>query len=383
MGKKPNNPNQKNQTHNENQAATPQTNSPLKNVVKWRRAEGGCGVPLGSREGSRSPKRPAGGGKAPAAPLRPARSRRAAPAPPPRVSPQRPRRHFALRAARRPQRALWRRGGAHKRRRRRYRPRVPVCAGICQTDRPAVLARGMLALSAARRLLRPPGDLLPPPGLACMWAAGARGYCAAGAGPPNPVVYLDVGVDNQPLGRVVLEVGAAGSSPGAGARGTVLGELRAVGRPGMAAGERQGQGRPAGEGGGAAVRGDQRRLSGPRGRRSHRRCGRERGPGKGRPSPGCRSRCPAALGAPLPGREGAEVAPAQVRGEQGRRRAGAGHLPAVYRDSARLFLQPVTGAIPAGRVCGARGGCGPRGGCWAVPWQRASADRDFEPWCES
>ncbi|XP_074686629.1 peptidyl-prolyl cis-trans isomerase F, mitochondrial isoform X1 [Strix aluco] len=67
----------------------------------------------------------------------------------------------------------------------------------------------MLALSAARRLLRPPGDLLPPPGLARLRAAGARGYCAAGAGPPNPVVYLDVGADNQPLGRVVLEVGAA------------------------------------------------------------------------------------------------------------------------------------------------------------------------------
>ncbi|NXV82791.1 PPIF isomerase, partial [Atlantisia rogersi] len=61
------------------------------------------------------------------------------------------------------------------------------------------------ALSAARRLLRPPGDLLPPPGLACMWAAGARGCSGAGAGPPNPVVYLDVGADNQPLGRVVLE----------------------------------------------------------------------------------------------------------------------------------------------------------------------------------
>ncbi|XP_075573400.1 peptidyl-prolyl cis-trans isomerase F, mitochondrial [Pelecanus crispus] len=66
----------------------------------------------------------------------------------------------------------------------------------------------MLALSAARRLLRPPGDLLPPPGLACMWAAGARAYCAAGAVPPNPLVYLDVGVDNQPLGRVVLELKA-------------------------------------------------------------------------------------------------------------------------------------------------------------------------------
>ncbi|KAK4821556.1 hypothetical protein QYF61_022216 [Mycteria americana] len=68
----------------------------------------------------------------------------------------------------------------------------------------------MLALSAARRLLRAPGDLLPPPGLAYMWAAGARGCSGAGAGPPNPVVYLDVGADNQPLGRVVLEVGAPG-----------------------------------------------------------------------------------------------------------------------------------------------------------------------------
>ncbi|KAM3666800.1 peptidyl-prolyl cis-trans isomerase F, mitochondrial [Ammospiza nelsoni] len=66
----------------------------------------------------------------------------------------------------------------------------------------------MLALSAARRLLRPPGDLLPPPGLACMWAAGTRGCSGAGAGSANPVVYLDVGADNQPLGRVVLELKA-------------------------------------------------------------------------------------------------------------------------------------------------------------------------------
>ncbi|KAM6130246.1 peptidyl-prolyl cis-trans isomerase F, mitochondrial [Phoenicopterus ruber ruber] len=66
----------------------------------------------------------------------------------------------------------------------------------------------MLALSAARRLLRPPGDLLPPPGLACMWATGARGCSAAGSSSPNPVVYLDVGADNQPLGRVVLELKA-------------------------------------------------------------------------------------------------------------------------------------------------------------------------------
>ncbi|NXT83335.1 PPIF isomerase, partial [Zapornia atra] len=64
------------------------------------------------------------------------------------------------------------------------------------------------ALSAACRLLRPPGDLLPPPGLALMWAAGARGCSGAGAGLPNPVVYLDVGADNQPLGRVVLELKA-------------------------------------------------------------------------------------------------------------------------------------------------------------------------------
>ncbi|NWS53911.1 PPIF isomerase, partial [Chunga burmeisteri] len=61
------------------------------------------------------------------------------------------------------------------------------------------------ALSAARRLLRPPGDLLSPLGLACMRAAGARRCCGSGAGPSNPVVYLDVGADNQPLGRVVLE----------------------------------------------------------------------------------------------------------------------------------------------------------------------------------
>ncbi|NXP14067.1 PPIF isomerase, partial [Thinocorus orbignyianus] len=69
------------------------------------------------------------------------------------------------------------------------------------------------ALSAARRLLRPPGDLLllllpPPPGLTGMGAAGARGCSAAGGGTANPVVYLDVGVDNQPLGRVVLELKA-------------------------------------------------------------------------------------------------------------------------------------------------------------------------------
>ncbi|NXW92049.1 PPIF isomerase, partial [Alopecoenas beccarii] len=72
------------------------------------------------------------------------------------------------------------------------------------------------ALSAARRLLRPPGDLLSPPGLACMWAAGARGCSAAGGGSQNPVVYLDVGADNQPLGRVVLEVRAPGMPRGRG-----------------------------------------------------------------------------------------------------------------------------------------------------------------------
>lgn len=86
---------------------------------------------------------------------------------------------------------------------------LSACLSVCLSAS-ALPARGMLALSAARRLLRPPGDLLPPPGLACIWAAGARGCSGAGAGSQNPVVYLEVGADNQPLGRVVLEVRTRG-----------------------------------------------------------------------------------------------------------------------------------------------------------------------------
>lgn len=57
----------------------------------------------------------------------------------------------------------------------------------------------MQALSAARRLL--PRTR---PGL-------ARG-CGSGPGAPrNPLVYLDVGADEQPLGRVVLEVRGDGA----------------------------------------------------------------------------------------------------------------------------------------------------------------------------
>lgn len=114
---------------------------------------------------------------------------------------------------------------------------------------PALLACGMLALSAARRLLRPPGDLLPPPGLAGMWAAGARGCSGASAGSPNPVVYLDVGADNQPLGRVVLEVGARRLRAACPARGP--GDGAAEPRAAWPRAWRRGSGQ--GQGGRAAV----------------------------------------------------------------------------------------------------------------------------------
>ncbi|NWI12698.1 PPIF isomerase, partial [Crypturellus soui] len=56
------------------------------------------------------------------------------------------------------------------------------------------------ALSAARRLLRAHGDL---PAL----AANAARLCS-GSSSKNPLVYLDVDADGQPLGRVVLELKA-------------------------------------------------------------------------------------------------------------------------------------------------------------------------------
>lgn len=65
----------------------------------------------------------------------------------------------------------------------------------------------MQALSAARRLL--PRTR---PGL-------ARG-CGSGPGAPrNPLVYLDVGADEQPLGRVVLEVRDGSVRQGRAAKG--------------------------------------------------------------------------------------------------------------------------------------------------------------------
>ncbi|XP_054838901.1 peptidyl-prolyl cis-trans isomerase F, mitochondrial [Eublepharis macularius] len=75
----------------------------------------------------------------------------------------------------------------------------------------------MLALRSARRLgllLSPPppsraGELLPlPPRLSALGRRACSGGERERDDDDNPVVYLDVGADNQPLGRVVLQLNA-------------------------------------------------------------------------------------------------------------------------------------------------------------------------------
>lgn len=79
----------------------------------------------------------------------------------------------------------------------------------------------MLALRCGSRLLgllpaprRPPLSL--PAARACSGGGGARDPSSSAE---NPLVYLDVGADGQPLGRVVLEVRALGRTAPAGGGG--------------------------------------------------------------------------------------------------------------------------------------------------------------------
>jgi hypothetical protein len=81
--------------------------------------------------------------------------------------------------------------------------RFSLLASFPLPNRPA-----MLALRCGPRLL----GLLPSPRSAPLRLSAARACSSSGASdassssPRNPLVYLDVGADGQPLGRVVLEV---------------------------------------------------------------------------------------------------------------------------------------------------------------------------------
>lgn len=81
----------------------------------------------------------------------------------------------------------------------------------------------MLALRCGSRLL----GLLPVPCSLPLRLSAARACSGGGASDPsssagNPLVYLDVGADGQPLGRVVLEVRPLHWSALDWARGTPL-----------------------------------------------------------------------------------------------------------------------------------------------------------------